>query len=453
MNNIRNISKSPLTVLCDVFVFTVLCVFIVLFPPRLTYLSFVFGLRSAVSSDMLGGIATGFSMILLLAYFILMMHTFPFAEKLKLLIVVLFAFFLIILPTVSDMAARKDLGIQSNGNYVSFPHDGGVLQTEAAMDFLCRGVNPYSAYYGDTAMSQSHHSNPALWKSLGFDENPAYRFFPYPPFVLILSLSFRALWSLFFGWYDQRIVYIAALAVLGIVAYALPRKKEFRLPFLAFTVLNPLYAGFFIEGMNDILCVLFLAGTVYALRKEKLRTSAVLLGLSCGLKQFAWIMVPFYLGFVYASGPSGKAKDKFKYMLRETWPLFCTVGIIFIPFLIWDFGGLVFSLIVAQSSLYPVRACSLGVSNFLIPLGLLDSPRASFPCWPFYVFIVLPVCIYGIKKILVQRTISAMLAWYSVTLLLFTFFSRFFSYNYLYLIVLMMVSAVVIKLDAVSRES
>jgi len=432
----------------DLFVLTLFAVLLILSPPRMAYLSSRFTSGGGFSPDALGGAATGAAMALWFIYFFASVRPSRRGDALKLGIVVGFAILFFLLPAISDMAARAEMGLQSEGRYVAFPHDGGVLQTEAATGFLLSGANPYAARYGDTEMVRSHHSRPGLWRNLGFRENPAFGFFPYPPATLFVSVPFYGIGHGLLGWYDQRVVHIVAFILLGFLAYRLPRRESLRLPFLALVLLSPFHVKYFIEGYNDILCALFLLAAIFATRERHDRAGALLLGIACGLKQFAWLLVPLYLAYLYARAPGGTHGERARSVWGKSWPLFASTAIIFLPFLVWGPARLVHCLITAQGTIFPFRSGSLGLSNFLILFGLVESPRQPFPHWLFYLLLVLPVAAYGAWKVVGRPTVSAMLTGYAFLLFVFLFVSRFFAFNYLWLLFLVAACALLEELDA-----
>ena len=438
----------------DIVVLLSIAVFLVLSPPDLQYLSYRYGHGSQLSRDVFGGALTGLSVLLLPAYFLVAMTSrAAWARTAKLLIVVGLAVMCVLLPTVSDVMARHDRDPQIRVGQVSIAHDGGVLQTEAAIGFLLQGRSPYSADYSVTEMAEGRDSHPELWRSLGFEENPAYHFYPYPPFTLLLSLPFCLASHAVIGWFDQRMVYVVAWAVLAVLAYRLPAAPRWRLPLMALLVFNPIAAMFFVPGRNDILCQVLLAATLFLLTRRHTRSSAVLLGLSCGVKQFAWLLVPFYLAHLYSRAPEQTGRSRCHRLARLSWPLLLSAGVVMVPFLVWDPTGFLHGLVVAQGSVYPFRSNSLGVANFLILFEAIQSYRDRFPLLAFEVFIVLPVCAYGVRRVFIQRTVSSMLVWYAVTLLLFLFFGRHFAHNYLAVVFSMMAMAWAVAHDEAQRSA
>jgi hypothetical protein len=317
------------------------------------------------------------------------------------------------------------------------------------MTFLLSGQNPYSAYYGNTAMAQSPDSDPHLWASLGLKENPGFSFYAYPPLTFLLSLPVYVVWKAAFGWFDERIIYLTAMAMLAFFGYRLARGSALRLPFLSLLIVNPLGSPFFLHGFNDILCITFLVMTIYALRKDTLVLSSLFLGLACGVKQFAWIMVPFYLAYLVGqAGPGRKGWRRLGDALRRSWPLWLVIGAVFLPFLVWDpmalFRGLIERKGPGEGSAYPFRAGGLGFSNLLICLQWVTSPTQRFPNTLFYIFLVLPAMSLGLWWTVRRKSVAAMLTGYFGTLFLVLYFSCYFAPNYLWLLLVIAASAFVV---------
>jgi hypothetical protein len=403
---------------------------------------------SPLSSDPLAGALSGVSVGLFLGYLLLTwLPASPSSARLKNVLIILFTVIALMVPTCSDILARRDLGLTDQaGRTISLAHDGGVLQTEAAMEFLLQGKSPYQADYSQTAMAQGRDSQPALWQYYGFKENPAFHYFPYPPAILLLSLPFYLASKSLLGWYDQRLVAILALFLLGLFTTLLAKPDERRPLFLAIIVLNPLLARFFQMGMNDVYYITGLFFTILLLQKKQIRSAAFALGLACGLKQFAWLVIPFFGAYVWSQCHQNDGQaERFTAILGRfmgrIWPGILALGLIFGPFLIWDKTGLIHSLLLAQNSEYPFRAAGLGLSNFLIFFGWVHSFGDPFPFWIAYGVVILPLVGYGIRQVSRLGSLSAMLSFSALTLLLFLFFSRHFAPNYLWGILTLLTAA------------
>ncbi len=351
----------------------------------------------------------------------------PRLGQVRLWIVGLVALAFAVLPTLADMGVRNDLGLTGpDGQYLSSAHDGGVLQTEVALDFLLDGESPYSADYRDTEMANGVDSNPALWRELGLEENPAFDFFPYPPGVLMVSLPAKGFSSAAFGGYDQRLTYLFAYAFLICVLAFGCSRESLKAPVVALIALNPMVLFFIPQGRNDVLFVAGLVVTAVALSRHRWRWSGISLALTCALKQFAWPLVPFFLAYAWGrrkSDPSSKASAAVISFVAASL-------LIWLPFLIWDAGGLFHSLIEGQGSVFPFRTGGFGVTDALVFLNIIDSQTSGFPVSLLGALAALPLVIWGSLKLLKQPSLVTAFRYYSVALFIVLFFSRYFAANH-----------------------
>ena len=103
----------------------------------------------------------------------------------------------VILISALVLPAAKLILLRQGSGPASYTHDGGVIQTEATIDFLFRGLNPYAEDYTETPMAE--------W---GFSEyRTALYHYPYLPWTFLFSAPFYGLGNAL-GFYDQRIVYL-----------------------------------------------------------------------------------------------------------------------------------------------------------------------------------------------------------------------------------------------------
>ena len=191
---------------------------------------------------------------------------------------------------------------------------------------------------------------------------------------------------------------------------------------------------------------------IYALRRDSPVVGSLFLGLACGVKQFAWIMVPFYLAYLVGQAAS-VAEDGGGFSTPcVSWPLWLVLAAVFLPFLAWDPAALFRGLIAGKGSVYPFRAESLGFSNLPICFRWITSPRQQFPTALFYALLVLPAMVFGLWWTLRRKSIAAMLTAYVATLFLFLYFSRFFAPNYLWLVLVIAASALVVDEEYCSNR-
>ena len=171
-------------------------------------------------------------------------------------------------------------------------HDG-LLQTEAAAQFVLAGKNPYVETYYQTPLAL------APFDVKGLTVNPALEHFTYLPltFLLPAALAGRA-------WQQLRSALRAfdLLPAHALVATRLTQNPQKRLLLVMALGLNPLFVGPLVEGRNDVMVLSWLIFTWALLQRGKITASAITLALACGTKHPAVVFVPFY--FVY-SKPAG----------------------------------------------------------------------------------------------------------------------------------------------------
>ncbi len=146
----------------------------------------------------------------------------------------------IILLTVFASSLKLTLLRQQSGP-ASYSHDGGVIQTEAAIGYLLAGRNPYVEDYTQTPMAE--------W---GINEfRTALYHYPYLPWTFLFSAPFQLASEALLGWYDQRFVYLLLFALTLILATRLTASAGRQRLLLMLLGLNPLLGSDVIFGQND----------------------------------------------------------------------------------------------------------------------------------------------------------------------------------------------------------
>ncbi|MEA3335966.1 MAG: hypothetical protein U9R25_08670, partial [Chloroflexota bacterium] len=126
----------------------------------------------------------------------------------------------------------------------SYSHDGGVIQTEATIDYFLSGRNPYVEDYRNTPMAE--------WGLEQF--RTALDHYPYLPWTFVFSAPFKLVSDGILGWYDQRFVYLLVFVIGLLFAVQLaPRgRSRWRLGLLMILGLNPIMGLDLIFGQNDL---------------------------------------------------------------------------------------------------------------------------------------------------------------------------------------------------------
>lgn len=361
----------------------------------------------------------------------------------------------VILLTVMASSAKLILLRQGSGP-ASYSHDGGVIQTEATIEYLLTGRNPYVEDYVNTPMAE--------W---GINEfRTALYHYPYLPWTFLFSAPFKVLADATIGWYDQRFVYLFLFILTLVLIPGLARGTQNKLLLVMCLGLNPIMGSDIIYGQNDSFvlfwCVLSLwlymkgqrsvsqpdttrhsAQNAGSLSKQGTVSgcgwqlaSAVALGLAWASKPTAWFLAPFYLMLVAGGDPRDLWRRSLTWIGRATragWPAFAVAALLIGPYALWDPAALFDDVWrwSAGTSETAYQIWGWGASNLVLALGWVQS---RFDYWPFW----LPELAVGIPLLiaLLKQQVSdnapARAMWnYGLFLLAFFFVSRFLNENYL----------------------
>lgn len=340
----------------------------------------------------------------------------------------------VVLPTAKLILLRE-----ANGP-ASYTHDGGVIQTEATIQFLLEGKNPYTENYVDTPMAE--------W---GFS---AYRtalyHFPYLPWTFVFSAPFYQLGQMM-GFYDQRIVYILLFGLMVVTAPQLANGSSAKLAIAATLALNPIMALDVIFGQNDIFV---LAWIVFALvfwrvayhrgKTERssgrwLVISSLCFGLACASKPTAWFFAPFY-GLLLAYDSEPLRRDGWRGLsraiptiLRRSVPAIGTFLLLLMPYILWDAASLYDDVWRWSSGQGPTgyQIWGWGGSNFVLGLGLVENRFGQWPFWLAQIVVAGPILIWFMGRQIKHNTPASACWHYAIFLLAFFYASRFLNENYL----------------------
>ncbi len=329
----------------------------------------------------------------------------------------------ILVPTMLDVGLAQWHGRPWHG------HDGGVLQTEQATDILLQGKNPYVEDYLESPQAEQSRRS-GFWRRRG--GNPALYHLPYLPVCFLLPIPLRPLARAIFGFYDPRMLYLAAY--FGVLACLAALGGSHRRALVAVTALNPLMAPYLVQGRNDVLVLLPLAGMALCLQRGRRAGAFFLWGIACSTKQFAWLFGPFLLFYLVGPWPvtPRRVRDGAKLCLWAMVPIFLLVG----PFLIWDFGAFWEDTVLFMSGSgehpYPFGGTpGLGFANLLLYLGLverLDQPY-SFAFWQL--LFAGPVLLAGALALLKRPDWRVVGGFGALFCGMFVFSSRVLHANYL----------------------
>ena len=399
--------------------------------------------------------------------------------KLKWIVLTLLITTALFLPTTKLMLLRDISGP------ASYTHDGGVIQTEATIEYILAGKNPYVEDYVDTPMGE--------W---GFSEfRTALYHYPYLPWTFIFSAPFYLIGQAF-GFYDQRIVYLLLMAAALVLLPRLATSQRSKLALVAVVALNPIMAIDIIFGKNDsfVLCWIIFSLVCYqqwwryasedrasedrasedqasedrassepainaAQRKiigqRWLIASSILFGIACASKPTAWFFAPFY-GLLLVRGElidlnidqvSRGATARLvsvrnhwvallrniPTIIRRAGPALAIFGLVLVPFVLWDPFAMYDDVWRWSNGRGETgyQIWGWGLSNFVLAAGLVEDRFGQWPFWILQAAIAGPLLLWTIYRQLRENTISAACWHYGVLLLGFFYASRFLNDNYL----------------------
>ena len=294
-----------------------------------------------------------------------------------------------------------------------------ILQQEAAMRYLLSGKNPYKETYFDTPVASFQYAElgkPAV--------NPALYHFVMPPWYLLFPFLFYIFSVPIFGFFDGRMALVFCLVGLLVVLYKFFRDKDVARLAIILTALNPATVGYFIEGRSDIFALFWFVLAVYLLEKKRSLLSGAILALAIASKQTIWFGLPFY--FLYALW---QAKGQVKKLLSLLVSFVGVSGALMVPFLLWDPGAFLNSVIFYLSgntqTSYPVSGYGLGM--LLYDRGIIMDIHAYYPFILWQLGIGLPVLIGLLVWMKKRLVVSRLFLGYGMFLLVFWYLSRYFN--------------------------
>ncbi len=334
------------------------------------------------------------------------------------------------LPTAKLMLLRQGSGP------ASYTHDGGVIQTEATIQFLFAGKNPYVEDYTATPMAE--------W---GFGRyRTALYHYPYLPWTFVFSAPFYLVGQAL-GFYDQRLVYLLLLAVALALAPHLAQGERNQLALVACLGLNPIMALDVLFGVNDSFGLCWIIFSLVSWRqwqtqsvapphnRRALWLSALCFGLACASKPTAWFFAPFYAVLLlqeqrieWRSLPSLLLN-----LLQRVWPAGAAFALLLLPYLVWDASAL-YDDVWRWSSGQGETGYQIwgwGASNFVLALGLVADRFAQWPFWRLEIVLALPLLLWLLYRQKQANTLANSCWHYAVFLFAFFYGSRFLNENYL----------------------
>ncbi len=337
----------------------------------------------------------------------------------------------LVLPTAKLILLRQQSGP------ASYTHDGGVIQTEAAIGYFVEGKNPYVEDYTATPMAE--------W---GFSRyRTALYHYPYLPWTFIFSAPFY-LAGQALGGYDQRWVYLLLMLVALALAPRLAQSSRAKPALVATLALNPIMALDIIFGQNDSFVLAWLIFSLvswqaWQARPERRRwalwLSAALFGLACAAKPTAWFLAPFYAlllvqdRLLRQEATWANLARAIPAMLRRGWPALLAMALLLGPY-VWQAPYALYDDVWRWSSGQGETGYQIwgwGFSNFVLALGWVPDRFSQWPFWLTEIALALPILVWFVRRQHVAPTLAHACWHYGVLLFAFFYAGRFLNENYL----------------------
>ena len=383
------------------------------------------------------------------------------AYRAKLLLIWAILLLTVFAPSIKMMLLRQGSGP------ASYSHDGGVIQTEATVNFLLSGRNPYVEDYTKTPMAE--------W---GINEfRTALYHYPYLPWTFVFSAPFKVLADHTLGWYDQRMVYLLLFALTLALLPGLARQPQTRLLLVMLIGLNPIMGSDLIYGQNDSFVLAWIVLSLWLWvkategRERRADTpekedsapgraggggwylaSAAAFGLACASKPTAWFLAPFYVVLLAGSnelldqgkGTWERTRARLAGTLRSAWPALAAGALIIGPWFVWNPAAMYDDVWrwANGTSASAYQIWGWGASNLLLAFGWVSSRFAYWPFWIPELVLGLPLMAWLLWRQLRENSLGQALWGYGLFILVFFFVSRFLNENYLgYLVAILVLGA------------
>lgn len=352
----------------------------------------------------------------------------------------------IILLTIFAPSLKLTLLRQGSGP-ASYSHDGGVIQTEATIDYLLQGRNPYVEDYLKTPMAE--------W-GIGEFRTALYHY-PYLPWTFLFSAPFKLLSEQAIGWYDQRFVYLLLFAVLLLLAPGLTRTRSAKLLLVMLLGLNPLMGSDLIYGQNDSFVLAWLVVSLWLWGRGQragaprrwVWGAAAAFGLACASKPTAWFLAPFYLLLLAGGEPADLWRQPAAWLKRAgaaSWPALLVVLLLVGPYFLWNPAALIDDVWAWANgtSATAYQIWGWGASNLLLATGQVADRFVYWPFWIPQLLLSVPLLLALLWRQVRSNTLDRALWGYALFLTVFFFVSRFMNENYLgYILALLVLGALV----------
>ena len=350
-------------------------------------------------------------------------------------IIVLFVLIAVaVLPAGWEIIQRQSEGKHTHAT-------DSLIQTEIALEYFLEGQNPYQMDYVDTPLEEWSGGEPPFRAIRG----PLYHF-AYLPMTFLSAVPFHQVAEWVLGWYDQRFLYLLMYFGVILLLPELVSDNRRQIILSLLVGLNFLFIFHLAEGRNDVGILFWLILTSVLLARQQTVAAGVTFGLALVTKHQAWFFLPFFLAY---TAPRPLTRDDARRWLVSLWPLYLTVFVFLMPFVLWDptafFEDTVLYILGGTEYSFPIRG--IGLSYLLVTMGLLPSYQASFPFVVLSTIIGLPVLGWGLYRQWRDNSLRNMWLAFALFALSWQYFSRFFNDNYFVFVVLALTVGAFVDVD------
>jgi glycosyl transferase family 87 len=315
----------------------------------------------------------------------------------------------------------------------------GAYQMQLSRGVLMRGIDPYGFNYVGTGMER------APWGQ-SFP-NPALHHLDYWPGTVLVPLPIQAAFKALFGWWDERLWLLLAGVAIWVLLGRIAPGSIGRMAAIAFFLI-PGHSLLAVLGDNDLPMVALLLGAVLAINNRRWLAAGALIGLAIATKQTALIALPVLIGYGFV----GRRIDLGSF-LKAGGVAFGIVGLLFIPFLVWNARAFVTDTILfnfgAGSETYPIQG--IGLSSWLLESGIIHGARDAFP----FLLIQLPLAFaawfLAWRWFRRHQLAGDAILWMGLAFFVFLFANRFSQQAYLLLGVELVLAGLIARLLVSAR--
>jgi hypothetical protein len=294
----------------------------------------------------------------------------------------------------------------------------GALLNDVAADSLLSGHDPYVGDFLNTPMRAFYLSDVPV--NFGLSR------FVYMPGMALLDVPLRLLHSnrANFSW-----LFLPALLALAAAAWSIGRSTAEKLAAAVVVTLDPLFQLDYFYLLNDLFFLAPALAGVGMLRRGRPLAAGALLGLSLGMKQQAILFLPLLA--LYAVRHLER-RDQLRLATAGT----LVVGVIVLPFLVWDPGaflaGTTGFFYGSGVDSYPIRG--LGLQGVLLGAGIIGNRWDSFPSAQIQLPLLMIALAFAIRDLRRSWSWAHFWAWLGLEALIVFGFGRVLSPNYLDLV-------------------